>query len=42
MAAPLERVALSAAFRALPVTDANDGEQIVCFRSFLPSAVTLV
>jgi hypothetical protein len=40
--APIERIALSAAFRALPVTDANDGEQAVCFRSFLPSAMTLV
>jgi hypothetical protein len=39
---PLERIALSAAFRALPVTDANDGEQVVCFRSFLPSPVTLI
>ena len=42
MAPPLERIALSAVFRALPVTDANDGEQVVCFRSFLPSSVTLV
>jgi hypothetical protein len=42
LAPPLERIALSAAFRALPVTDANDGEQVVCFRSFLPSPVTLV
>ncbi|MGB7188840.1 MAG: hypothetical protein WBD10_01765 [Acidobacteriaceae bacterium] len=40
--APIERVALSASFRALPVADANDGEQVVCFRSFLPSAMTLV
>jgi hypothetical protein len=39
---PLERIALSAAFRALPVTDANDGEQVVCFRSFLPSPATLI
>ena len=39
---PLERIALNAGFRALPVTDANDGEQVVCFRSYLPSAVTLV
>ncbi|MGD0369670.1 MAG: hypothetical protein ABSA94_19630 [Acidobacteriaceae bacterium] len=39
---PLERIALSAAFRALPVIDANDGEQVVCFRSFLPSPVTLI
>jgi hypothetical protein len=42
LAAPIERIALSASFRALPVTDANDGEQVVCFRSFLPSPVTLV
>lgn len=35
LAAPLERVALNASFRALPVTDLNDGEQVVCFRSFL-------
>lgn len=42
MAPPLERIALSAQFRALPVTDANDGEQVVCFRSFLPSAATLI
>lgn len=39
---PLERIALSADFRALPVTDSNDGEQVVCFRSFLPSSATLV
>ena len=37
-----ERVALSASFRALPITDANDGQQVICFRSFLPSAMTLV
>ncbi|HTW48547.1 MAG TPA: hypothetical protein VMD92_11390 [Acidobacteriaceae bacterium] len=42
MAAPLERIALSASFRALPVTDANDGAQVVCFRSYLPSAAVLV
>ena len=39
---PLERIALDASFRALPVTDANDGEQAVCFRSFLPGSVTLI
>ncbi len=39
---PLERIALNATFRALPVTDANDGEPVVCFRSFLPSPATLV
>lgn len=40
--APIERIALTATFRALPVTDANDGQQVVCFRSFLPSAMTLI
>jgi hypothetical protein len=39
---PLERIALSASFRALPIVDSNDGQQAVCFRSFLPSAMTLV
>jgi len=33
----LETVRLAAAFRALPVTDAVDGEQVVCFRSYLPA-----
>jgi hypothetical protein len=42
LASPLERVSLSASFRALPVTDTNDGEQVVCFRTFLPSPVTLI
>ena len=42
LAGPLERIALNASFRALPVADANDGAQVVCFRSFLPSANTLV
>lgn len=38
----MERIALSAMFRALPVTDANDGQSAVCFRSYLPSAMTLI
>lgn len=42
LSAPIERIALNANFRALPVTDANDAQQVVCFRSFLPSAMTLV
>jgi hypothetical protein len=42
LAAPLESIALSASFVTLPVTDANDGQQVVCFRSFLPSAMTLI
>ena len=38
----LERVSLSGEFRALPVTDPLDGERVVCYRSFLPSATALV
>jgi len=37
--APLERVRLVGAFRALPVKDANDGEMCVCFRSYLPGVM---
>ncbi len=37
-----ERVSLSATFRALPVTDANDSERVVCFRTFIPPAFALV
>jgi hypothetical protein len=42
LAAPLERVRLAGAFRALPVRDANDGETVVCFRSYLPGAMRAV
>ncbi|WP_263366935.1 hypothetical protein [Edaphobacter bradus] len=42
LAAPLERVRLSGAFRALPVKDANDGEMVLCFRSYLPAAMRTV
>jgi hypothetical protein len=38
----LERVRLAGAFRALPVKDANDGEAIVCFRSYLPGPMRAV
>jgi len=38
----LERVRLAGSFRALPVVDANDGELIVCFRSYLPGAMRAV
>lgn len=37
LAAPLEKLRLTGAFRALPVRDANDGETVVCFRSYLPA-----
>lgn len=38
----LERVRLAGAFRALPVTDANDGASVVCFRSYLPAPMRAV
>jgi len=34
----LGQVGLHAAFVALPVTDVNDGEQILCYRSFFPAS----
>jgi hypothetical protein len=34
----LGRVSQAAEFRALPVTDLNDGAQVVCFRSYIPAA----
>jgi hypothetical protein len=40
LSAPLERMRLSAEFRALPVTDANDGETVLCYRSYLPALMT--
>ncbi len=39
LTAPLEKVRLTGAFRALPVKDANDGETVLCFRSYLPAAL---
>ena len=36
LAMPLERMRLAAAFRALPVTDANDSATVICFRSYIP------
>lgn len=42
IAAPLEKVRLNAAFRALPVKDANDGQTVVCFRSYLPAAMRAI
>ncbi len=42
LAAPLERMRLAGSFRALPVKDANDGEAVVCFRSYLPAAMRAV
>lgn len=42
VAAPLEKVRLAGAFRALPVKDANDGETVLCFRSYLPAPMRAV
>ncbi len=42
VAAPLEKVRLSAAFRALPVKDATDGQTVLCFRSYLPAVMRSV
>jgi hypothetical protein len=36
------RVLLKGQFLALPVTDPLDGEQVLCYRSFLPAANALV
>jgi hypothetical protein len=40
--APLTKVGLAGAFRALPVKDANDGETVLCFRSYLPAALRTI
>lgn len=37
----LERIALKAQFRAMPVIDPLDGERILCYRSFLPAPKSL-
>jgi hypothetical protein len=42
LAAPLRQINLSAAFRALPVKDPNDGETVLCFRSYLPAPMRQV
>jgi hypothetical protein len=42
LAGPLERVKLAGVFRALPVKDANDGETVLCFRSYLPGTMRAV
>lgn len=38
----LYRVLLKAKFCALPVTDALDGERVVCYRSFIPASGAIV
>ncbi len=38
----LARLRLSGSFRALPVKDANDGEMVMCFRTYLPGMMRTV
>ena len=38
----LEQIPLTALCRALPIADPLDGEPVLCYRSFLPAANTLV
>lgn len=38
IAAPLHAWSLRASFIALPHTDSNDNEQVVCYRSYVPAA----
>ncbi len=38
----LARLRLAGSFRALPVKDGNDGEMVVCFRSYLPGAMRAI
>jgi hypothetical protein len=42
IAAPIQAHALHAAFLALPVTDLNDNEQVLCYRSFFPASNSAV
>jgi hypothetical protein len=39
---PLARWGLAGVFRALPVSDALDGESVLCFRSYLPATTALI
>jgi hypothetical protein len=42
LAAPLERIRLAGAFRALPVKDPMDSETVLCFRSYLPAPLRTI
>jgi hypothetical protein len=39
---PLDRWMLSAAFRALPVADAIDGQSVFCFRTYVPGPNAII
>jgi len=38
-AKPLSTIALHASFLALPFVDTNDGQQVLCYRSYFPAAM---
>jgi hypothetical protein len=42
LATPLEQIRLAGVFRALAVKDSNDGETVLCFRSYLPAALRAI
>jgi hypothetical protein len=42
IAKPLTSVSLHASFTALPFTDTNDGQTVLCYRSFFPAAMAAV
>jgi hypothetical protein len=42
LAAPLTSVGLHASFIALPFTDTNDGQTVLCYRSYFPAAMAAV
>ena len=42
LATDLSIIRPSASFRALPVTDGNDGQQVLCYRTYFPSPAGIV
>jgi hypothetical protein len=42
IAKPLSAISLRAAFMALPYTDLNDGQSVLCYRSYFPAAMAAV
>ena len=42
IAGPLTSVGLHASFIALPFTDTNDGQTVLCYRSYFPAAMAAV
>jgi hypothetical protein len=39
---PIAALALRAAFMAMPHVDENDGQTVVCYRSYFPAAMAAV